>query len=1033
MKKLLFALGVAVAALASPLAQAKTLAGISSRWFDFANYAGYRATSGVTVGSGSISYYSETYDSRYALYTSSSQTAGSEVYLVVNDFTFEGDISWQVYLNSSSSYAAIYKASKDGESWVIDDEPLAYEDYSTVGKTYEMVEATGFTLAEPTYLAFLVSYAKVCNLTYTPTEPTESVTISSVTLNQSRIFFDENGDGTVSFKMTVKNGGDYNYDANEINFLLHDKTANVDLGEYTLDVALDAGSTYTVSDASVTFNKSLIPEGVSVADGLQHVMTLTEQMTSNPYSSDIYTNFYDYPFSVLVQAYGGVSANYAQSPVDFGTVKAGGSVSKQVKITNNCTQQITVNGISVVGDPNEAHPNVSIDCDVPFTLNNQTSNSDYYKIFNFVFSAPEVGGNADGEFQLNFEGQEPMVISYGADVPDPSRFFEDFESYSTGSRPDGAWIYSDNNWSVTTDSYYGSKVLNHSSSTASSYFITPKIKAQGADAENDEYDNISFRCATKSQYSAHGLQISYSYDRENWELLCAYTSSSSYYIPSFIESAYVVANLTSQPATYTVEIPDGEYWLKFEGQYVTIDDLQMPGTVEVENDLIISATEWPKKATVNHKFEPSMTVRNIGAAQPASDYAVSLVVNGEVVAEAASVDMDAASYYDYSFSYTPHEAGEIEAYMQWVKDGVVTLKSECQVYEVAAESANGSIVVGEGSAVKSNSYSTSNAAPIDTYHAYSHSQIVLPASHLAAYGVSGGLKITGIGFQGYNYNSGYGCYAYEGKCDVKVQQVENQPVFDSSICSYSSFTNLPMDFSEVEVIADDADIDIPLSTQQEINEIISIDFSNPLVYEEGMDLAFDLEMGTDAWWASDGNTYLSATSSVYFVEDSSVSNRAAVGFTDGQYTKYTALCRAVPVTTFYYALDIYQVYGTVTNADGDPIAGAEISVVSDDVLYTGVTNEDGQYAIDIYQSGLDYTVSAQAEGYKTYTHSSPVNVGEGDQQVDMLMESESDAIQAISIDQLREQGTTVYDLQGRRVTRPATGLYIVNGRKTLIK
>ncbi|MCC8039393.1 MAG: carboxypeptidase regulatory-like domain-containing protein [Bacteroidales bacterium] len=1021
MKKLIVNLCLAAAAVMAPVAQAKTAAELSSKTLDFTSYVGYSASGDWEyVGDGSITYNatSASYNNTNYMYTYASQTEGSERYIVTGSMTFSGAISFQFQKYNSAGYAKICKASKDGDGvWTIGSVicEIASDDCAS---TYTYYDFSG-TVDEETPIAFLISGGAINSFTYVPTSLTENIVINSCyNSGSSNTFLDADGNGTVTLTVQLVNKGDYSYDANEIGIQVFDNTAGgVQVGETSyIDSEFAVGANTYFYNITFPFNKSIFEEsGASCDGGTQHSLSVYETATGNKYSGSMYINLYDYTFCYYLNPSSG-SGDYKTSPIDFGMVKSGGTASKTIVLKNGGGRNLVVTGIQ--GKDGAAAPeNIAVDCEFPFTVYTQQS-SPYSKNIVVTLTAPEEGGSISGDFEFVVEEMGTIPVSYKATVPDPSRFFEDFENYSIGGRPEGAWIFEDGtNWSVQTDSYYGSQVLSHSSSSTSNYFITPKIKVDG------EYDELSFLCAAKGTYYSHGIAVSYSTDRLNWEMLTCYGPTSSYYQPSFINTAYLDGQLDYNPKTITVEIPGGEYWLKFEGQYVTIDDLFMPGTVDVEDDLLISTYDYPKSATVNNKMNFSMTVRNLGAAQEAAEHTAVLYIDDEVVATAESVDIDAASSVTYTFTYTPHATGDIEVYMEWKKDDVVDLTTPVQTITVKAESAMGSIVVGEGSTSQACcSYYTTSVPGIDIYHGKSIAQNVYPASYLAKYGVNPGLNIVGIGYMGYNDPTHYAKEVYNGSVTIKAMSLTDQGTFDSSSINASqTYSNHPLDFTESTTLADAVTLTEALDEEKVAREILTVEFPDGYVYD-GNDLALNLDFESDSWKANGTTTSTYGCRSMYLQYDTSMASYAVVGW-DEYYGKYTRVANSLPVTVFYYSIDLNMVYGTVTDKYDTPVVGATVTIQSDDVIYTAITNAEGQFSADIYQPALEYTVSVTAEGYKDYTHASTVKVDEDSQYLDIRLTAESDGVMLITADQL--QNVTLYDLQGRRVANPAAGnIYI---------
>lgn len=59
----------------------------------------------------------------------------------------------------------------------------------------------------------------------------------------------------------------------------------------------------------------------------------------------------------------------------------------------------------------------------------------------------------------------------------------------------------------------------------------------------------------------------------------------------------------------------------------------------------------------------------------------------------------------------------------------------------------------------------------------------------------------------------------------------------------------------------------------------------------------------------------------------------------------------------------YTLSGTVTNAQGQAIANAQVTLVSDSGSMVATTNKSGQFALKNVASGT-YTIKVKADGYK---------------------------------------------------------------------
>ena len=132
--------------------------------------------------------------------------------------------------------------------------------------------------------------------------------------------------------------------------------------------------------------------------------------------------------------------------------------------------------------------------------------------------------------------------------------------------------------------------------------------------------------------------------------------------------------------------------------------------------------------------------------------------------------------------------------------------------------------------------------------------------------------------------------------------------------------------------------------------------------------------------------------------------------------------------------------GTVTAADGHAVAGAVVTLASDDVMYTGITGADGHFDITVIQTGRTYTAEISAPGYLT-GHSQHA-IADAPVTCDVVLAADP-ATSVRRVDgEAASKSAAVYDFSGRLVGRTAggrmpsglaSGIYIVSGRKVIVK
>jgi hypothetical protein len=147
----------------------------------------------------------------------------------------------------------------------------------------------------------------------------------------------------------------------------------------------------------------------------------------------------------------------------------------------------------------------------------------------------------------------------------------------------------------------------------------------------------------------------------------------------------------------------------------------------------------------------------------------------------------------------------------------------------------------------------------------------------------------------------------------------------------------------------------------------------------------------------------------------------------------TSAVTMVPVTTVPAGTPLVLKKGSADSYDVPVIASAAAPATNKLVASDGVSAIGGDGVYDyILSNGLFYHASAGVlPAGKAYLHLDSAPVA-GARELSMSFEDEATGINAVNGEGLMVNGS-VYDLQGRRVAQPQKGLYIVNGKKIIIK
>ena len=492
---------------------------------------------------------------------------------------------------------------------------------------------------------------------------------------------------------------------------------------------------------------------------------------------------------------------------------------------------------------------------------------------------------------------DPFVMDVSGTILDPKKYFLNFEDRKM---PAGALYETD--WSVT-DNTNGSNNYAQSSNTNLHKLITPKLKVVA-----DE--TMTFEVAKRQNYSQ--MNVYYSTDRENWTQALALTNID---FPSS-KDTFKQFTLTGVPA--------GEYYIAFESGYCYLDNVYGFELVDVAHDAMVTAQKLPVKGMVNYEYKASATLKNIHKdAEAAGGYTATLYVNSEAVATATSVDIAAAGSAAFDFAYTPHAAGTFEAYIEFAfTDG----------YKVQSEKV--SLTISEEKGTKAEEIGTSNTTssnvPIKSNYKKTDSEIIYTAERL---GFTGQQKITGVIFKGSYSNSDL-----EKSVKVYLQNVDDEEL------TMTKFVAL--DVTGMTLVYDGKK-----TLVSGVENLLDIQFDSPFTYEKGKNLRMIISVVSD--------TYKSGAT---FNHDNTDNSHCKYRYSDGDILNASVYTTTLPVANFTIEVLPATVSGIVTTVDGtSPLAGAEVTLTSDNVIYRATTDAEGKYQATVYQVEKTYSATMKKD------------------------------------------------------------------------
>ena len=416
-------------------------------------------------------------------------------------------------------------------------------------------------------------------------------------------------------------------------------------GDFSVYISNDGGDTYeTALITGLTGQSDWTQKLVSIPSTFTNNVVIVFKGTSNYASGDAYIYLDDVtvretpatPIMVVKDGADNVlTTGYADA---FGRVKA--ATSHTFKLKNEGAADLTVTSIEST--------------DAAFTASiadeDKTIAGGAEKTFTVTlnYDAENLGDKSatitlttnDGTFTIDVTGKTIDVNTWSVDFAD-------------GIPAD----WTNTGWTVSDG------VATVAMGSAKYQLITPRLQAAAG-------ETLTFEAATGSNMYYSTLVVSYSTDRKEW---------------TEIKSLSRNETLTSWTAAEA-----GYYYLKFEGNGSTLDNLEGFKAAPLEHDLTITATTLPAEMNQYAWYTIKASVKeNAGKEETAT---VKLIVDGvaQTLADSETAKttktIEANGTADFEFDYQPSEAitTAVEAYLEITYATSETVKSDVVSLTVAA-------------------------------------------------------------------------------------------------------------------------------------------------------------------------------------------------------------------------------------------------------------------------------------------------------------------------------------------------------------
>lgn len=543
-----------------------------------------------------------------------------------------------------------------------------------------------------------------------------------------------------------------------------------------------------------------------------------------------------------------------------------------------------------------------------------------------TFSAT-AAGDYSGDMVITYSGDKTFTLPISGTKLDPSKFYANFGGESN-QWPAGS--VSQNNVSttyVTTGNY-----AITSTNATDNLFITPKLTAAAG-------DKLMFDAKLYSSYWDEGKVVVYA--AATRDELVNFDPENDTRTPLFsVCGEDSIDPMTTDWQTYEVAVPEaGDYYFGFEiSGRPYVDEIYGLTPVAIAHDLAIAAVSIPAEAMQNVQTTATVSIQNFGFVEEAADaYTATLYVEDPALDDdvAAGTGVTVALPLNYkadekgmavTIPFRYPKAGAFYAYIE-VKAGDFSVRSEVSEINFAEEEA-----IAEGKAVGTEAGTGRDYGFVDWYNADGnnitrYTDILYPAAKITAAGFKAGDKITAISFKATN----------------------NAKKFNAVVTSWVGTSEGEITFGTPdksamqEISVYNGEIDAPANLESVLK------LTNPIVW----DGTSDIRIYTETEGQGSGN-WMSAN----YAYDSEIQ------------MSYNGTVKYGPVAYFTLAVESATLAGTVKDTQDAAVEGATVTLVSadgDNVQYTGTTDSEGAYTINVIQATRNYNVTVVAEGYEDGT------------------------------------------------------------------
>ena len=360
-----------------------------------------------------------------------------------------------------------------------------------------------------------------------------------------------------------------------------------------------------------------------------------------------------------------------------------------------------------------------------------------------TFSA-ETAGTYGGDMVITYSGDQTFALPVSGTMLDASKFYANFDD---GGWPKGS-VYQSNVSSVNGGSYSAANYYISASGSENNLFVTPKLTAQAG-------EKLLFDAKLYSANWSEGKVVVYAaatrdelvnFDPEND------TRKALFSVSGLDEKQPMTTDYQTFEVTFTEA---GDYYVAFEiSGRPSVDEIYGLTMAEVAHDWTLVSSSIPTEGMQNIAMTATVNVANFGIVdEAAEDITVTAYLDGEAVATAKGADIPmshqlSAAGTQQSVTFRSPKAGTFPVYVE-VKAGDYSVKTEAVDVVFAEE-----VALAEGIQVGTQSATGRDNGFVDWYNndgtTTRYTDILYTAAKIQAAGIKAGDKIASISFKASN-------------------------------------------------------------------------------------------------------------------------------------------------------------------------------------------------------------------------------------------------------------------------------------------